>query len=183
MDISDVISTRRDENRKYLFTQLTHDAPITHIPSSHTPQNHLIRPSLTTYLSYFPSSANYLPLLTLAPLKNSYSHTATLALNSLDQIGLCISWRANRLAYPNQQHTLRHDTIRVVEMQHAQSGLQAVEAETRPCCEVIGEALVVHYFEPGWERELVLEREVMGGLRNVVSEMRRAMRLSSKGMT
>ena len=150
MDIRDAIlyKTRR---KPIISIHSTHSRRPNHphpiIPSSHTPQTHLLRPSLTTYLSYFLSSANRLPFLTLAPLKNSYSHTATLALNS--QIGLCTSWRANRLAYPNQQDTLRHDTIGVVEMQHAQSGLQAVEAETRPCCEVVGEALVVHYFEPG----------------------------------
>jgi len=35
-------------------------------------------------------------------------------------------------------------------MQHAQAGLQAVEAETCPGGEVVGETLVVHDFESGW---------------------------------
>jgi hypothetical protein len=62
-------------------------------------------------------------------------------------VRLCRRSPTNRLPDPNKQHTLRHHAIRVIQMQHAQSGVQTVEAETGPGSQVVAQALVVHYFE------------------------------------
>jgi hypothetical protein len=55
----------------------------------------------------------------------------------------------NRLPNPNQQHTLGHHTIRIVQMQHADTRLQAIEAEACPRSQVVAETFVVHDFESG----------------------------------
>jgi hypothetical protein len=66
----------------------------------------------------------------------------------------------NRLPNSHKKHAFSDNTIRVVKMQHAQAGLQAVETETRPRCEVISaEALIVHDLETGhvalaWDQTL-----------------------------
>jgi hypothetical protein len=62
----------------------------------------------------------------------------------------------NRLPDPDQQHALCHNAVCVVKMQHAQAGLQAVEAEACPSREVVAEALVVHDFESAGHRVSML---------------------------
>jgi hypothetical protein len=62
----------------------------------------------------------------------------------------------NRLLDPNQQHTLGHDAIRVVEVQHADTGLQAIKPKAGPGREVIADTLVVHDFEPARIPKLAL---------------------------
>ena len=63
----------------------------------------------------------------------------------------------------HEHDAARDDAVAVVEVQEAQTRLEAVEAETGPGGQVVGEALVVHDFESG--RVVSGSESRKGGLR------------------